>query len=82
MAEQPQARLDRINALAKKAKTTEGLTNDEKKEQAKLRKEYLADFRAGFKQQIEDLRVFDKNGKEVTSDKVKKIQRDRKLRND
>lgn len=39
--------LDRINALAAKAKTT-GLTPDEKEEQTVLRKEYLAQFRANF----------------------------------
>jgi len=36
-----QNKLDRINELAKKAKTQEGLSEDEKSEQAKLRKEYI-----------------------------------------
>ena len=41
------AKVARINELAKKAKTV-GLTDEEKQEQAKLRAEYIADFRAQF----------------------------------
>jgi len=41
-------RLKRINELAAKAKN-EGLTEAEKEEQDKLRKEYLAAFRANFR---------------------------------
>ena len=39
----------RINELARKKKTV-GLTEDELKEQAELRAEYLKDFREGFQQ--------------------------------
>ncbi|MCD2256244.1 DUF896 domain-containing protein [Agrilactobacillus fermenti] len=74
-------RIKRINELAHKQKS-EGLTEKEKLEQAKLRKEYLANFKQGFKSQIEMLRVFDKSGKEVTPDKVKNIQRKKGLRDD
>lgn len=42
-----QSKIDRINALAKKSKTEEGLTPEEKAEQKKLREEYILDFRAG-----------------------------------
>ena len=45
------SRLDRINELAKKAKT-EGLTEEEKEEQEQLRKEYIAKFRENFTDQI------------------------------
>jgi uncharacterized protein YnzC (UPF0291/DUF896 family) len=42
------AKLDRINALAKKQREI-GLTDDEKKEQAILREEYIAEFRASLR---------------------------------
>ncbi|WP_082760015.1 DUF896 domain-containing protein [Abyssisolibacter fermentans] len=50
--------LNRINALAHKSKN-EGLTEDEKKEQAKLRKDYLKEFRKNFKKQIESIQITD-----------------------
>ncbi len=40
------AKIDRINALAKKSKTPEGLNEAEKAEQAARRQEYLARWRA------------------------------------
>ncbi len=49
-----QGKLDRINALAKKAKQ-EGLSGEEKAEQAQLRQEFLADFRDRFRQQLEQI---------------------------
>ena len=41
-------KIERINALSKKSKT-EGLTEEEKKEQEALRKEYIEKFRENFK---------------------------------
>ncbi len=41
-------KIERINALAKKSKT-DGLTEEEKKEQETLRKEYIEKFREHFK---------------------------------
>ena len=41
-------KVERINALAKKSRTPEGLTEAEKAEQAALRAEYIAEFRASF----------------------------------
>ncbi|MBQ3075921.1 MAG: DUF896 domain-containing protein [Clostridia bacterium] len=38
-------KIDRINALAHKSKTPEGLTPEEQAEQKALREEYIADFR-------------------------------------
>lgn len=78
---QPQARLDRINELAHKAKA-EGLTDAEIAERAELRKAYLADFRAGFKQRLETTQYFDKKGHEITPKKIKKVQRDNGWRQD
>ena len=68
-----QEKLNRINELARKKKTT-GLSEDEKQEQARLRQEYLADFRSGFTQQIESIKVVDQEGKDLTPEKVRKIQ--------
>ncbi|CAJ1228236.1 MULTISPECIES: DUF896 domain-containing protein [Lactiplantibacillus] len=73
--------LNRINELAHKAKA-EGLTELEEVERKDLRQKYLKEFRAGFRQQVESLQVFDKQGKEVTPEKVRNIQRERGLRND
>ena len=48
-----QAKLDRINALARKSKTPEGLTPEEKQEQALLRREYLDAVKANLEAQLE-----------------------------
>lgn len=51
-------KLDRINALAKKAKG-KGLSQVEKKEQEKLRKEYLQNFRKAFRAQLDNIEIID-----------------------
>ncbi len=73
-----QEKLNRINELARKKKKT-GLSEDEKQEQAQLRQEYLADFRSGFTQQIESIKVVDQEGKDLTPEKVRKIQAEKGL---
>ena len=50
--------IDRINELAHKSKL-EGLTNEEKAEQAELRRRFLDDFRAAFKQQLDSIELVD-----------------------
>lgn len=72
---------DRINELYHK-KQDEGLTEEEEKERKELHKKFLANFRAGFKQQLEDTVILDKDGKEVTSEKAKAAQRKKGLRKD
>ncbi len=51
--------IPRINELAKKAKE-EGLSESEKKEQAKLREEYLKIFKRNFKEQLDSIKIVDK----------------------
>ena len=79
--EEFQKLIKRINELAHKAKA-EGLTDLEIIERKELRQKYLKRFRAGFKSQVEMMRIFDKSGKEVTPEKVKKVQRKKGIRED
>lgn len=55
--------IKRINELARKSKT-EGLTDEEKAEQAKLRSEYIAAFRQGVKNTLNNVYVVDEKGNE------------------
>ena len=73
--------LKRINELAHKNKN-EGLTEEETKERARLRKQYLKNFRAAMRSNIEMMRIYDDNGKEVTPEKVREAQRNKGLRDD
>ena len=54
--------IDRINELARKSKTPEGLTEAEKAEQQKLRDMYRADFRASLMGQLSNTYVVDEKG--------------------
>lgn len=49
-----QNKIARINALAKKAKTAQGLTEEERREQAALRSEYIAAVRANLEGQLDN----------------------------
>lgn len=51
-----QERIARINALAQKARTPEGLTPEEAAEQRQLREEYIAAVRENLRAQLEGLR--------------------------
>lgn len=66
-------KLTRINELANKAKV-ESLTDQEKVEQKKLRKEYLANIRSSFTNQLKTMTVIDPEGNDVTPQKVKDLQ--------
>lgn len=69
-----QAKIDRINELARKKKT-EGLTGEEKGEQAKLREEYIEGYRRSVRHHIEGLKIVDEEGKDITPEKLKEVQR-------
>ena len=73
--------INRINELAHKQKK-DGLTDDEKSEQKKTATNRYTYSRESFKSQIEMMQIYDKNGKEVTPEKVKEIQRKKGLRDD
>ena len=54
-------KLNRINALAHLSKER-ALTEEEKSEQAALRKEYIAEWRAGAEQVLESIYLVDEKG--------------------
>lgn len=55
----------RINALAKKAKTPQGLTPEEKEEQAALRAEYIEGYRRNLQMQLGNIRIVEKDGSQT-----------------
>ncbi len=57
-----QKKLDRINELARKAKTEEGLTHEELEEQKVLRQEYINAYKASLIAQLENTYIVDENG--------------------
>ena len=52
----------RINELARKMKTPEGLTEAEKQEQASLRAAYIAEFRASLQSQLDHTTIVRPDG--------------------
>ena len=56
-----QKRIDRINDLARKAKSV-GLTPEEEKERDILRKEYIEAYRASLRSQLDSIVVVDEKG--------------------
>ncbi len=57
-----QEKIDRINFLSKKSKTPEGLTDAEKLEQQQLRKEYIAEWKLGMVQVLDNTYIMDEKG--------------------
>ncbi|MGN0315508.1 MAG: DUF896 domain-containing protein [Fusicatenibacter sp.] len=53
--------IERINELARKAKTA-GLTPEEKEEQQKLRREYIAAVRMNLRSQLDQIDIQEKDG--------------------
>ena len=63
--------LKRINELAKKSRE-EGLNEEEKAEQAVLRREYINKFRQGMENTLSNVYIMDKNGNKIKVEKKKK----------
>lgn len=57
-----QEQIDRINVLARKSKTPEGLTEEEKLEQQKLRRLYIDSFKESLVGQLENTYIVDEKG--------------------
>ena len=57
-----QKKIDRINELAHKAKTPEGLTDEEKVERAALRQEYINAVTGSLKAQLDHTYIMDEHG--------------------
>ncbi|MFC3931913.1 DUF896 family protein [Streptococcus dentapri] len=71
-------KIERINELARKKKT-DGLTSEEKVEQAELRKEYLEGYRRSVRHHIEGIKVVDEEGNDLTPEKLRQVQREKGL---
>lgn len=63
-----QIKIDRINELARKQREF-GLTENEKEEQATLRKEYIASWRKSVEQTLDNTYIVDKDGNKVKLNK-------------
>jgi len=50
--------IDKINLLARKQRE-EGLTDEERQQQAELRKQYLSEFRSNFRQILDNVEIVD-----------------------
>ena len=57
-----QTKIDRINALAKKAKSPGGLTPEEMVERDLLRREYIDAYRKNLEAQLENIRIVEPDG--------------------
>lgn len=66
-----QEQIDRINALARKSKA-EGLTEEEKAEQQKLRRAYIDSFKESLTAQLENTYIIDETGHKKKVERKKK----------
>lgn len=60
-----QSKIDRINELAQKSRTEEGLTAEERQEQALLRSEYIQAIRSNLEAQLNNTYLVDEQGNET-----------------
>lgn len=54
--------IDRINELARKSKTPEGLTEEERAEQKVLRAKYINSFKASLESQLSGITIVEPDG--------------------
>ena len=73
-----QAKINRINELAKKKKAGT-LTPEEKVEQAQLREEYIEGYCRAIRHHIEGIKLVDEDGNDVTPEKLRQVQREKGL---
>jgi uncharacterized protein YnzC (UPF0291/DUF896 family) len=71
-------KIARINELARKAKASK-LTEEEAKEQTKLRAEYLQSFRSSMLTTLKGVTIIDPEGNDVTPEKLKQEKDKKKL---
>lgn len=69
-------KLDRLNTLAKRKKANV-ITDEELSELESLREQYLKNFRKSMENTIENSKIIDPEGNDVTPEKVKQIKRDK-----
>lgn len=67
-----EADIKRINELYHKSKA-EGLTEEEKAEQKKLREDYVATIKGNIRSQLENIKVVDENGNEIPLKRRKNV---------
>lgn len=67
-----EADIKRINELYHKSKA-EGLTEEEKAEQKKLRDNYVDAIRGNIRSQLENIKVVDENGNEIPLKRRKNV---------
>ncbi|WP_017548596.1 DUF896 domain-containing protein [Salinicoccus carnicancri] len=73
-------KIERLNALAAKKKSGT-ISKRELQELEGLREAYLKNFRSSFRKQVENTKVIDPEGKDVTPQKLKRIQQDENNKN-
>ena len=66
-----QEQINRINELARKSKTPDGLTEEEKLEQQKLRRLYIDSFKESLVGQLENTYIVDEKGNKRNVEKKK-----------
>ena len=66
-----QEQIDRINELARKAKTPEGLTEEETAERAVLRRAYIDSFKESLVGQLENTYIVDEKGNKTKLERKK-----------